>query len=140
MSRVLQALLSFIVLLFLANASCVSAKERLLVYTAVEPEFLPLYKEAFEKENPDIEITYIRDSAGPISARLMAEKDNPKADVILGLSAIALERLNQAGLLDSYSPRNASAINSKMRARDFSWFGINAWGGSICVNTELMEK
>ena len=70
----------------------------------------------------------------------MAEKDNPKADVILGLSAIALERLNQAGLLDSYSPRNASAINSKMRARDFSWFGINAWGGSICVNTELMEK
>ena len=68
MSRVLQALLSFIVLLFLANASCVSAKERLLVYTAVEPEFLPLYKEAFEKENPDIEITYIRDSAGPISA------------------------------------------------------------------------
>ena len=70
----------------------------------------------------------------------MAEKDNPKADVILGLSAIALERLNQAGLLDSYSPQNASAINSKMRARDFSWFGINAWGGSICINTELLKK
>ena len=140
MSRVFHAFFSVVIVLFLANASGVSAKERLLVYTAVEPELLPLYKKAFEKENPDIEITYIRDSAGPISARLVAEKDNPKADVILGLSAIALERLNQFGLLDSYRPQNASAINSKMRAGDFSWFGINAWGGSICVNTELLTK
>ena len=61
---------------------------------------------------------------------------NPDIDLWIG----ALERLNQAGLLDSYSPQNASAINLKMRARDFSWFGINAWGGSICINTELLKK
>ena len=122
----------------LANFAC--AKEPLLVYTAVEPEFLSIYKNTFEAQHPDIEITYIRDSAGPITARLLAEKDHPKADVILGLSAIALERLRLEGVLTSYEPKNAEEINPLMRAKDFSWFGINAWGGSICVNTELLEK
>lgn len=122
----------------LANFAC--AKEPLLVYTAVEPEFLSIYKNTFEAQHPDIEITYIRDSAGPITARLLAEKDHPKADVILGLSAIALERLRLEGVLTSYKPKNAEEINPLMRAKDFSWFGINAWGGSICVNTELLEK
>ena len=122
----------------LANFAC--AKEPLLVYTAVEPEFLSIYKNTFEAQHPDIEITYIRDSAGPITARLLAEKVHPKADVILGLSAIALERLRLEGVLTSYEPKNAEEINPLMRAKDFSWFGINAWGGSICVNTELLEK
>ena len=122
----------------LANFAC--AKEPLLVYTAVEPEFLSIYKNTFEAQHPDIEITYVRDSAGPITARLLAEKDHPKADVILGLSAIALERLRLEGVLTSYEPKNAEEINPLMRAKDFSWFGINAWGGSICVNTELLEK
>lgn len=60
--------------------------------------------------------------------------------MILGLSAIALERLRLEGVLTSYKPKNAEEINPLMRAKDFSWFGINAWGGSICVNTELLEK
>lgn len=140
MMRLSRALGALLLALSLASASSVFAKEELLVYTAVEPEFLPTYKSAFEKDHPDIEVTYIRDSAGPIAARLLAEKDNPKAHVILGLSAIALERLREAGVLESYRPQNASEINPKMRASDFSWFGINAWGGSICVNTDLLKK
>lgn len=116
------------------------AKEPLLIYTAVEPEYLSVYKQAFEKQNPDLEIVYIRDSAGPISARLIAEKNHPKADVIFGLSAIALEKLRQIGLLKPYRPQNADLINPKMRAKDFAWFGMNAWGGSICVNTDLLQK
>lgn len=125
-------------LLALGHSAC--AKEPLLVYTAVEPEFLSVYKNTFEAQHPDIEITYIRDSAGPITARLLAEKEHPRADVILGLSAIALERLRLSGVLTSYKPKNADEINPLMRAEDFSWFGINAWGGSICVNTELLKK
>ena len=27
-----------------------------------------------------------------------------------------------------------------MRSQDFAWFGMNAWGGSICVNTDLLLK
>lgn len=139
MSTLLKGLFGFFVAILWVT-SPVFAREELLVYTAVEPEFLTVYKDAFEKLHPDIDITYVRDSAGPITARLLAEKNNPKADVILGLSAISLEKLRAAGILSTYKPINGEKINPKMRAADFSWFGINAWGGSICVNTELLKK
>lgn len=140
MMRLAKAVTGLLIAFSLAISSEVFAKEELLVYTAVEPELLPAYKDAFEKVYPDVEITYIRDSAGPISARLLAEKEHPKAHVILGLSAIALERLRGAGILEPYQPQNASELNPKMRADDYSWIGINAWGGSICVNTDLLKK
>jgi iron(III) transport system substrate-binding protein len=140
MMRLSKAASALLIAISLAISSQVFAKEELLVYTAVEPELLPAYKDAFENSHPDLELTYVRDSAGPISARLLAEKDHPKAHVILGLSAIALERLRGAGVLEPYKPQNASALNPKMHADDFSWIGINAWGGSICVNTDLLKK
>lgn len=43
-------------------------RRSLLVYTAVEPEWLPVYKSAFEAEHPDIAIEYVRASASPIAA------------------------------------------------------------------------
>ena len=98
MSTLLKGLFGFFVAILWVT-SPVFAREELLVYTAVEPEFLTVYKDAFEKLHPDIDITYVRDSAGPITARLLAEKNNPKADVILGLSAISLEKLRSAGIL-----------------------------------------
>ena len=118
MMRLAKAVTGLLIAFSLAISSEVFAKEELLVYTAVEPELLPAYKDAFEKVYPDVEITYIRDSAGPISARLLAEKEHPKAHVILGLSAIALERLRGAGILEPYQPQNASELNPKMRADD----------------------
>ena len=66
------------------------AKTELTVYTAVEAEDLKRYAEAFNKEHPDIEIKWVRDSTGIVTAKLLAEKDNPQADVIWGLAATSL--------------------------------------------------
>jgi iron(III) transport system substrate-binding protein len=63
-------------------------KTKLTVYTALEPDQLGPYKEAFEKANPDVEIAWVRDSTGVITARVLAEKDNPRADVIWGLGRV----------------------------------------------------
>jgi iron(III) transport system substrate-binding protein len=78
--------------LFAAGAS---AKTVLKVYTALEEEQLPPYKEAFEKANPDIEIEWQRDSTGVITARLLAEKDNRQADAVWGLAATSLMLLDK---------------------------------------------
>lgn len=122
-------------------APAVRAERRsLLVYTAVEPEWLPVYKSAFEAEHPDIAIEYVRASASPIAARLVAERERPQADVVLGLSAIAMMGLKKAGILTPYRPKNAAALDPRMCDSDFNWFGINAWGGSICINTDLITR
>ena len=54
----------------------------LTVYTAVEAEDLEKYAERFNKDHPDIEIKWVRDSTGIVTAKLLAEKDNPQADVV----------------------------------------------------------
>ena len=137
-SKALQGL--FLGVLLSLFSLLAMAAENLLVYTAIEPEYLSVYKTAFEKQHPDVQITYVRASAGPISARLIAERNHPQADVILGLSAIALENLRQKDILEVYRPQGAEKLNPKMHSPDFYWFGMNAWGGSICVNTDLLNK
>lgn len=73
-----------------AGLSAAAAKTQLTVYTALENEQLRPYKVAFEKANPDVEIVWVRDSTGVITARLLAEKSNPKADVIMGVAVTSL--------------------------------------------------
>jgi len=63
------------------------AKTELTVYTALEAEQLKTYKKAFEQANPDVEIKWVRDSTGIITAKLLAEKARPQADAVWGLAA-----------------------------------------------------
>ncbi|MDH3859031.1 MAG: putative 2-aminoethylphosphonate ABC transporter substrate-binding protein, partial [Gammaproteobacteria bacterium] len=62
----------------------------LTVYTAVEAEDLARYAETFNKDHPDINIKWVRDSTGIVTAKLLAEKNNPQADVIWGLAGTSL--------------------------------------------------
>src|SRR5215467_15547374 len=65
-------------------------KTKLTVYTAIENEQLEPFKKAFEADNPTIEIAWVRDSTGVMTAKLVAEKDNPRADVVWGLAASSI--------------------------------------------------
>lgn len=121
-------------------AAAAEGRKPILVYTAVEPEWLPVYKRAFEAGHPEYEVRWVRASAGPIAARLTAERSRPQADVVFGLSAIAMEGLRRKGLLTPNRPAGAERLDPRMCSSDFSWFGMNAWGGSICVNTELLAR
>ncbi|MDR1125034.1 MAG: ABC transporter substrate-binding protein [Deltaproteobacteria bacterium] len=117
-----------------------SAETRLTVYTNIEPELLGLYAQAFSEKNPDITIVWVRDSAGPIAARLLAEKDAPKADVIFGLAVSALLPLEKYGILEAYAPQGLDELKPEMydnRPEPF-WIGTNGWGSGICVNTRVL--
>ena len=67
-----------------AGFASAQAATELTVYTAVEAEDLKRYAAAFNEDYPDIQINWVRDSTGIVTAKLLAEKDNPKADVIWG--------------------------------------------------------
>ena len=49
-------------------------KTQLLVYTALETDQLKAYQEGFNKVHPDIDLKWVRDSTGVITAKLLAEK------------------------------------------------------------------
>ena len=87
--------------LFVANSAMAA---ELTVYTAVEAEDLKRYAEEFNKAHPDIQINWVRDSTGIITAKLLAEKNNPQADVIWGLAATSLLLMKSEGMLEPYAP------------------------------------
>ena len=65
-------------------------KTVLNVYTALETDQLKAYQTAFNKHHPDVEIKWTRDSTGIITAKLLAEKAQPSADIILGVAASSM--------------------------------------------------
>jgi len=118
------------------------AKTKLVVYTAVEPEELHGFKKAFEKDNGDIDIQWVRDSTGIITAKLLAEKENTKADIVWGVAATSLLMLKDINLLEAYAPKGVEALNKKFVDSDAvpSWVGQRAWVASLCYNTIEAKK
>ena len=119
-----------------------AAAESLTVYTAVEAEDLKKYAARFNEDHPDIEIKWVRDSTGIVTAKLLAEKDNPQADVIWGLAATSLLLMKGQGMLMPYAPKGLDKLDPKFRdkADPPSWVGMDAWVAAICVNTVEQAK
>src|SRR5262245_66189119 len=99
-------------------AGGVAAKTTLTVYTAIEADDLKKYAARFNEDNPDIEIKWVRDSTGVITAKLLAEKANPQADVIWGLAATSLLVLKPEGMLMPYAPKRLGKLDAQFRAKD----------------------
>ncbi len=117
-------------------------RTRLTVYTALENEQLAPFKQAAEAAVPGIEIAWVRDSTGVITARLIAERANPRADVIWGLSVFSLLQLEAMQMLDPYTPRGAEALRANMRSpRDpMTWTGMDAFVSAVCFNTIVAQQ
>ncbi|WP_282604369.1 putative 2-aminoethylphosphonate ABC transporter substrate-binding protein [Pelagibius sp. Alg239-R121] len=118
-----------------------ASAETLTVYTAVEAEDLAKYAAAFNAHHPDIEIKWVRDSTGIVTAKLLAEKDNPQADVVWGLAGTSLILLKGEGMLEPYAPKGVKDLDAKFvdSATPPSWVGMDAWVASVCVNIPEAE-
>jgi iron(III) transport system substrate-binding protein len=117
-------------------------RTRLTVYTALENDQLQPYKNAFEADVKDVEIAWVRDSTGVVTARLLAEKDNPRADVIWGLSASSVVLFEKQGMLIPYTPKGADQIKAVFRdsKNPMVWTGMDAYLSVVCFNTAEAGK
>ncbi|WP_297574065.1 putative 2-aminoethylphosphonate ABC transporter substrate-binding protein [uncultured Deefgea sp.] len=126
----------------LLTAPLALAETTLTVYTALEADQLKAYQAKFEAENPDIKIKWVRDSTGIITAKLLAEKANPQADVVMGLAASSLLIFEKDGMLQPYAPKGVELL-SKAYVDDRTppaWVGMDVWGAAICFNTVEAAK
>jgi len=140
MSKIKNLFLIFCVFIF-SSVSAI-AKTQLTVYTAVEAEDLKKYAATFNEDHPDIEINWVRDSTGIVTAKLLAEKENPQADIVWGLAATSLMLLKEEGMLEAYSPKGIDSLDPKFKDSDSpaTWTGMDAWVAAVCFNTVEGEK
>src|SRR5215475_5056401 len=124
------------------STTAFAQKTKLTVYTALENEQLEPFKKAFEADNPTIEIAWVRDSTGVVAAKLMAEKDNPRADIIWGLAASNVGLMASMGMLEPYTPKGAEALKPAFRSGKTpdTWVGMDAYLSVVCFNTAEGEK
>lgn len=136
-----KKLITLAALLAIAGAAQ-AEKTQLLVYTALETDQLKAYQEGFNKAYPDIDIRWVRDSTGVITAKLLAEKANPQADAVMGVAATSLALMDKQGMLEAYRPLNLDAIMSQYRDKKNppAWFGMDIWGATVCFNTVEAKK
>lgn len=139
MTKINKILLPSVLAMSIASGALA---EELTVYTAVEAEDLQRYAESFNADHPNIKINWVRDSTGVITAKLLAEKDNPQADVIWGLAATSLLLFKSEGMLEPYAANGADKLDPKFvdKSSPPSWVGMDAWVASVCYNTVESEK
>jgi len=128
--------------LAIAPGSVLAQKTELLVYTALETDQLKAYTESFQKTNPNIDLKFVRDSTGVITAKVLAEKANPQADVIMGVAASSMEIFKAEGMLAPYAPAGFSTLNRKFSdsANPPHWVGMDVFAAVVCYNTVEGKK
>src|SRR3954466_1996482 len=129
----------------LVAAACPSLaqqKTKLTIYTALENDQLAPFKASIEKAVPEADVVWVRDSTGVITARFLAEKDNPRADMVMGLAASSLLVFDKAGLLAEYKPKGVDALKPafKPTSGPHTWTGMDAFLGVVCFNTAEAGK
>lgn len=133
---------SLAALALLAAGLAHAADTTLTVYTALEADQIKAYQAQFEAETPGVKIKWVRDSTGIITARLLAEKAAPQADVVMGVAASSLLVLEKEGMLQPYAPKGVDKLSKAYvdDAKVPSWVGMDVWGAAICFNTVEAAK
>lgn len=118
-------------------------KTTLTVYTAAETDVLADYEKSFAAVHPEIKIAWVRDSTGVVTAKLLAEKAAPRADVVFALAATSLMLLDKEGLLAGYEPKGWERIAPRFKDAKQTpphFVGEALWSSAICVNTVEAKK
>ena len=109
-------------------------------YTALEEDDVKVYLEAFNREVPDVKVNVLRLSTGDLIARILAEKANPRHDVIWGT---ALTQVNDPRILEMaepYKPAGIDSVKTQFKDPQNLWFATTGYFAGFCVNTEVLKK
>ena len=130
----------FVLLLsvLLSSVIVASAKDELVVYTALNEDEMASFVEKF-KEDTGIEIEYIQGGAGDISARVLAEKDSPYADVMVGGSVDVYEPLAREGIFVKFDSPNNDDLDPRFNDPNGFWQGWYMGVLGIVINRDRFE-
>ena len=96
------------------SSFAVSAGE-LTIYSTTDGDNLKVIGKAFAEAHPDIKVSWVRDSTGIMHSRIMAEKDNPRHDVLFGMAATSMLTMDELGMFIPYTPKGVEKLDTRYR-------------------------
>jgi iron(III) transport system substrate-binding protein len=111
----------------------------LTLYTSLETDETEEYIKAAEAAT-GLKINWTRFSTGVLGAKLLAEKQNPQADVIYGWAVTYLMDFTQRGFFKPYVPAEGDKIPSRFKDPEDHWYAIDLYLAAFCVNTEKLKE
>ncbi len=109
-------------------------------YTALEEDDVKVYLDAFAKEVPDVKVNVLRLSTGDLTARILAEKANPRHDVIWGVAVTNVADPRILEMAEPYKPKGIDEVKTIFKDPQHRWFATTGYFAGFCVNTEILKK
>ena len=109
-------------------------------YTALEEDDVKVYLEAFAKEVPDVKVNVLRLSTGDLAARILAEKANPRHDVVWGVAVTQVVDPRLLEMAEPYTPKGIDEVKTIFKDPQHRWFATTGYYAGFCVNTEILKK
>lgn len=133
------ALLSVMVLVACGEGPGSRSDDGLVVYTARKEHLIKPLFDRFTAQT-GIPIRYVTDAAGPLLARLEAEGERSRADILMTVDAGNLWQAAQAGVLQPIQSAVLEAnVPASLRDDDKRWFGLTIRARTIVHSTERVS-
>ena len=124
----------------LVASACGDDRTPLLVYSPHGKEMLRAYEEAFEAENPTVDVQWIDLGSQEVLDRVAGERANPQASVWWGAPQTLFMRAAADGLLQPITPSWADAVPDAARDADGLWWGTYLTPQGLLYNTEALAE
>ena len=133
MNRLLQATVTFLLVLGLSLASVVQAEESITVMTHDSFDVSKEIIETFEKENA-VKVRFLKSGdAGAALIQAILSKNNPLADVFFGVDNSFISRALSAGIFRPYNSPLLSKIPDHLKLDDRNRL-LPVDYGDVCLN------
>lgn len=135
---------AYIALLLLACLiiSCSKSEKEVVVYTSLDQIYSePIFAEFQKETGIKVKAVYDTEAAKTVGLvnRLIAEKDNPQADVFWNSECVRTIMLKRVGVLQPYNSPSSSDIPAQFKDQELFWTGFAARCRIIVYNTKMVK-
>lgn len=140
---------SCMILVFLCTIVLLSAAGRpetssadagsLRVYAVITQDDAEMLTDMF-REQTGVDVSFIRATTGELVNRVIAEQNNPQADILLGGASLLHTSIARAGALESYRSPNAEGLPAFGVDPDGYWTGFYVTSLGIGVNEDRFRR
>src|SRR5262245_33316525 len=125
-----------------SNSADTGGTRAVVVYSSADKEFAELIFQAYEQKT-GVKVLPLYDTeetkTAGLTARLVAEKDHPRADVFWSSDTSRAVALVMQGVADSYAPKEAASIPNQYKDPMGMWTGFAARIRVLLYNTNKVK-